>query len=234
MVVTLLLTALLSQASPPPLVAADGPTTPLPAPARPPPAAAPDAGVRDPSAPPIFSSDVPLEAPPEVAPPPRTSAPHADHPTAVLHFSPVSLFATHLCFELEKAISQSLSVFGAVGASLIAQVGFDFGLRVYVGERVLDGPFLAAQGSVFYFSSAQVLLVGPGAMFGYVFRPRGSLALSIGAGVQLWHQPIADSNVRVLGVLPGADVIFLPGFQRPGVGGWAPQPMVRITVGPTF
>ncbi len=228
----LVLAVLLTQATPPPLVNSDAPTTPLP----PPPvvviAAPVDAGVREPSTPPLFTSDVPIEVP--VASPLPHESPTEPERTAILHFAPLSLFATHLSFELEKAVSKTMTVFGVLGASLIPQVGFDLGLRFYVGDHLLEGPFLAVQGSVFWFSPASTLLVGPGAMFGYVFRPKGALALSIGAGLQVWHQPIPDSGVRVLGVLPQSAVILLPGFQRPGVGSWAPQPMVRFTVGPAF
>lgn len=223
---------LLTQATPPPLVNADSPTTPLP----PPPAtveAVVDAGVRELTTPPVFTSDVPVDVPVQT-PPPREETPTEPERTAVLHFSPLSLFATHLSFELEKAVSKTMTVFGALGASLIPQVGLDLGLRFYVGDHLLEGPFLAVQGSVFWFSPASTLLVGPGAMFGYVFRPKGALVLSIGAGLQVWNQPTPDSGVRVLGVQPQTSVILLPGFQRPGVGAWAPQPMVRFTVGPAF
>ena len=227
----LLITVLLTQATPPPLVNADSPTSPLPPP--PAPNTAPvDAGVRELSTPPVFTSDVPVDAP-AVAPPPK-EAPTEPERTAILHFSPLSLFATHLSFELEKAVSKTVTVFGALGASLIPQVGFDLGLRVYVGDHLLEGPFLAVQGSVFWFSPASTLLVGPGAMFGYVFRPKGALTLSIGAGLQVWNQPTPDSSVRMLGVQPQTSVMLLPGFQRPGMGAWAPQPMLRFTVGPAF
>jgi len=172
----------------------------------------------------------------EVAPvePPKPVPPEEAPRTTVLHFAPLSLFATHLSFELEKAVSKTVTVFGALGASLIPQVGFDLGLRIYVGDHLLDGPFLAVQGSVFWFSPASTLLVGPGAMFGYVFRPKGALALSIGAGLQVWNQPTPDTSVRVLGIQPQNSVILLPGFQRPGTGAWGPQPMLRFTVGPAF
>ena len=43
-------------------------------------------------------------------------------------------------------------------------------------------------------------LVGPGAMFGYAFRPKDTLLITVGAGVQAWYQPTTDSGARVLGV----------------------------------
>ena len=227
----LFIAVLLTQATPPPLVNADSPTTPLPPPVTGPPAPPFDAGVRELTTPPLFTSDVPVDVP--VVPPPPDVPTEAER-TAILHFAPMSLFATHLSFELEKAVSKAVTVFGNVGGSLAPQVGLDLGLRFYVGEHLLEGPFLAVQGSIFWFVPAKTLLVGPGAMFGYVFRPKGALALSIGAGLQVWNQPIPDSGVRVLGIQPQTSVILLPGFQRPGVGQWSPQPMVRFTVGPAF
>ncbi|MDP3500022.1 MAG: hypothetical protein Q8S33_06810 [Myxococcales bacterium] len=228
----LFITVLLTQATQPPLVNADSPTTPLPPPPVTVIANPVDAGVRELSTPPVFTSDVPVDVP--VAAPPPKETPSEPERTAILHFSPLSLFATHLSFELEKAVSKTVTVFGALGASLIPQVGFDLGLRVYVGDHLLEGPFLAVQGSVFWFSPASTLLVGPGAMFGYVFRPKGALTLSIGAGLQVWNQPTPDTSVRVLGIQPQTSVMLLPGFQRPGMGVWGPQPMLRFTVGPAF
>lgn len=218
-----LLLALVLVQSPPP----EGPP-PLPAPPLP----VVDAGVVGPTTPPVFSSDVPVEVAP--APLPKPTLPAEPEPTTILHFSPLSLFATHLSFELEKAISNSVTLFAAIGASLVLQVGLDLGLRVYVSDRALAGAFLDVQGSVFYFSSVQTLLVGPGALFGYVFRPRGSFALSVGAGLQVWYQPTIDQGMTVLGIQPQSPVIFLPGFQRPGTGNWGPQPILRFTVGPAF
>jgi hypothetical protein len=221
-----LLLALVLVQSPPP----EGPPPP---PAPPLPVVAPvDAGTPGPTLPPVFSSDVPVEVAPE--PPPRPAPQPEPERTTILHFSPVSLFATHLSFELEKAVSDSVTVFGAIGGSLVLQAGLDLGLRVYVSHRALEGAFLDVQGSVFYFSSVQTLLVGPGALFGYVFRPRGSFALSVGAGLQVWYQPTMDQGMTVLGVQPQSPVIFLPGFQRPGTGNWGPQPILRLTVGPAF
>lgn len=224
----LLVLTVLTQLSTPPLVDGDAPSTPAPAPPpAPSPAQRPDAG---PSTPPVFGSDVPVEP----APAPRpTPVAEPERPTA-LFFSPISLFATHLAFELERGISRSISVFAAVGGSLVPQAGVDLGLRLYVGEGVLDGAFLAAQGSVFYFAPSQSLLAGPGAMFGYVFRPRGIVALSIGAGLQVWHEVTGNPSITAYGIQPNTPVIVFPGFQRPGAGNWAPQPMVRVTVGPTF
>lgn len=228
----LLVAVLLTQGTPPPLVNADSPTTPLPPPPATVSAGPVDAGVPELSTPPIFTSDLPVDVP--VATPPPKDEPTEPERTAVLHFAPLSLFATHLSFELEKAVSKTVTVFGVLGASLVPQVGFDLGLRIYVGDHLLEGPFLAVQGSAFWFSPATTLLIGPGAMFGYVFRPKSALVLSIGAGLQVWTQVTPDSSIRVLGVQPQTSVILLPGFQRPGVGSWAPQPMLRFTVGPAF
>lgn len=224
----LLLTLVLSQ-TPEPV----GPPPPPPPPMPVIVAAPIDAGVAGPSAPPVFPSDVPLEVAP-VQPVEKPPPPPEPERTAILHFSPLSLFATHLSFELEKAISKSVTVTGAVGGSLVLQVGLDLGLRYYVSEKALEGAFLGVQGSVFYFSTVQTLLVGPGALFGYVFRPRGTIALSIGGGLQLWYQPTVDQNMTVLGIQPRTPVIFFPGFQRPGTGNWGPQPILRFTVGPAF
>lgn len=189
-------------------------------------------GLPPPTEPPIFPSDVPVEAPPE----PPKPAPPPDEPTrtTILHFAPVSIFSTHLSFELEKAISNTVAVSASIGASLILQVGSELGLRLYLSERALQGPFLGAQVAGFYFSAAQVLLLGPGLLGGYTFRPKGNLAMSIGGGLQVWFQPTADTGVRVLGVIPQAAVVLLPGFQRPGQGHWAAQPIIRFTVGPAF
>ena len=123
---------------------------------------------------------------------------------------------------------------GTFQAGARVEVGFDAGMRFYVSDKALSGAFLAVQGSVFYFSAASTVLVGPGAMFGYAFRPKDTLLITVGAGVQAWYQPTKDSGARVLGVQPNMDVILLPGFQRPGTGKWGPQPMIRFTVGPTF
>ncbi len=191
-----------------------------------------DGGLPMPSAPPLFPSDVPLEVAP--TPPPKPTPPEREPPNAVLHFAPLSLFATHLSFELEKAISSSVTVSGSIGASLILQVGGELGLRLYIAEHSFEGPFIGAQGALLYFSAAQTLLVGPGALVGYVFRPKGNLIMSVGGGVTAWFQPTADSGARVFGVDPKASVLLLPGFQRPGQGLWAPQPIIRFTVGPAF
>lgn len=215
------------------LVQAPPPEGPPPLPAPPLPLVEPvDAGVAGPTTPPVFASDVPVEVAPEPLPKP-TPLPEPER-TAILHFAPLSLFATHLSFELEKAVSNTVTLFAAIGASLVLQAGLDLGLRVYVSDHALEGAFLDVQGSVFYFSSVQTLLVGPGALFGYVFRPRGSFALTVGAGLQVWYQPTVDQGMTVLGIQPRSPVIFLPGFQRPGTGNWGPQPILRFTVGPAF
>ncbi|MDX2009196.1 MAG: hypothetical protein SFW67_03345 [Myxococcaceae bacterium] len=185
------------------------------------------------SPPPLFPSDVPLEAPPPPAPAPKKPLTEAD-PTTALHFAPLSLFATHLSFEVERAVTRTVTLFGAIGGSLILQAGLELGGRVYLGERALDGPFLSLQGTVFYFSQTGTLLVGPAGLFGYTFSPRGRFVLSVGAGLQLWYQPTTDQGATFLGVAPHADVVFLPGMQRPTSQGWAPQPVVRFTVGPAF
>lgn len=183
--------------------------------------------------PPLFPSDVPLEAPAPSPPPPKREVTPGELTTA-LHFSPLSLFATHLSFEVEKAVTRTVTLFGAIGGSLVLQAGLELGARVYLGERALDGPFLGVHGTVFYFSQTGTLLVGPAGMFGYAFAPKGRIVVSIGAGLQVWHQPTTDQGVRFLGFAPHADVIFLPGLQRPVSGGWGPQPIVRFTVGPAF
>lgn len=175
---------------------------------------------------------MPVEVGPVEAPKP---APPEETPrTTVLHFAPLSLFATHLSFELEKAISESVTVSATIGGSLMLQVGGEVGLRTYLGERALQGPFLGVQGAVFYFSAVPVVLLGPGVTGGYTFRPKGNLAMSIGGGLQAWFQPTSDQGLRVLGVNPFTSVILLPGFQRPGQGQWGAQPTLRFTVGPTF
>jgi hypothetical protein len=189
-------------------------------------------GPPEPSPPPVFPSDMPVEVGPVEAPKP---APPEETPrTTVLHFAPLSLFATHLSFELEKAISESVTVSATIGGSLMLQVGGEVGLRTYLGERALQGPFLGVQGAVFYFSAVPVVLLGPGVTGGYTFRPKGNLAMSIGGGLQAWFQPTSDQGLRVLGVNPFTSVILLPGFQRPGQGQWGAQPTLRFTVGPTF
>jgi len=192
-----------------------------------PPTVAPDAGSLTP--PPVFESDVPLEVPPLT--PPRAEPPPF---TSVLHFSPLSLFVTQLSLELERAISKQVTVFAALGGSLLLQAGLELGGRVYLGERALEGPFLGVHGTLFYFSQATALLVGPGAMLGWQFSLRRALHLSLGLGVQLWTQLTRETRLPVLGVQPVVDVVFLPGLQRPDTGAWAPQPLLRFTVGPAF
>ena len=226
----LLLSLLLAQATPPPLVNVEGQSTPVPAPSV---VMAPDAGLVTPTSPPVFPSDVPIEAR-VVEATEKPKPPAEPERTGALHFAPLSIFATHLSFEFEKGITQSMTLFAAIGGSLLLQVGSDAGMRFYVSDKALSGAFLAVQGSVFYFSAASTVLVGPGAMFGYAFRPKDTLLITVGAGVQAWYQPTTDSGARVLGVQPNMDVILLPGFQRPGTGKWGPQPMIRFTVGPTF
>lgn len=184
------------------------------------------------SEPPLVVSDVPIEVAPVL--PPRPATPEQEPTTTVLHFAPLSLFATHLSFELEKAISPAVTVSASLGASLVPQVGGELGLRLSLSGHAFEGPFLGAQGAVLYFAPAATLLVGPGALVGYVFRPKGKIVMSVGGGVQVWFQPTVDSGVSVLGVDPKASVLFLPGFQRPGQGHWAPQPIIRFTVGPGF
>lgn len=229
----LLLSLLLAQATPPPLVNVEGQSTPVPAPAVVVTPSALDAGLVSPTTPPVFPSDLPLEAR-VVEATEKPKPPAEPERTGALHFSPLSIFSTHLSFELEKAITPSMTLFAAIGGSLLLQVGFDAGMRFYVSDKALSGAFLSVQGSVFYFSPSGTALVGPGAMFGYAFRPKDTLIITVGAGVQAWYQPTTDSGVRVLGVVPNLDVILLPGFQRPGTGKWGPQPMIRFTVGPTF
>ncbi len=184
--------------------------------------------------PPLVPGDAPLEVPP--APSQPALPPASPSPTSALHFSPVSLFATQLTLELERAVSRSVSVFGAIGGSLLLQAGVELGARLYLGEHPLEGPFLGLQGSAFYFSLNSVFLVGPAATFGYAFYPRGRrFVVTVGAGLQAWHQPLPDSGrPSFLGASTQDDVILLPGFQRPGAQRWAPQPMVRFTVGPAF
>ncbi|MCU0699629.1 MAG: hypothetical protein MUC96_24230 [Myxococcaceae bacterium] len=185
------------------------------------------------SPPPLFPSDVPLEVPqPAPAPPKRVLA--EPEPTTALHFAPLSLFATHLSFEVERAVTRTVTLFGAIGGSLILQAGLELGARVYLGERALEGPFLSAQGTLFYFSQTGTLLVGPAGLFGYTFSPKGRFVLSVGAGLQVWHQPTTDAGTTFLGFPANPDVVFLPGIQRPVSQGWAPQPVLRFTVGPTF
>lgn len=229
----LLISLSLAQATPPPLVNVEGQSTPVPAPAVVVTPSVPDAGLVTPTSPPVFPSDVPLEAR-VVEATEKPKPPAEPERTGALHFAPLSIFATHLSFEFEKGITQSMTLFAAIGGSLLMQVGFDAGMRFYVSDKALSGAFLAVQGSVFYFSASSTVLVGPGAMFGYAFRPKDTLVITVGAGVQAWYQPTMDSGVRVLGVQPNMDVILLPGFQRPGTGKWGPQPMIRLTVGPTF
>jgi hypothetical protein len=185
------------------------------------------------SPPPVFPSDVPFEAPAPPPAPARTEEAPFEK-TAALHFAPVSLFATHLSFELERVVSKNVTVFGGLGGSLLLQVGAELGVRAYLADRALEGAFLSLQGTVFYFSQSGSVLVGPGGMFGYVFSPRGRFVISIGAGLQVWHQPTVDARATFLGISPESPVILLPGLQRPPSLGWAPQPMVRFTVGPTF
>jgi hypothetical protein len=185
------------------------------------------------SPPPLFPSDVPIEAPAPPPPAPRRELNPGD-PTTALHFAPLSLFATHLSFEVEKAVTRTVTLFGTIGGSLLLQAGLDLGARVYLGERALEGPFLGVHGSVFYFSQTTTLLVGPAGMFGYTFAPKGRFVVSLAAGVQVWHQPLQDQGATFLGFPPNADVIFFPGIQRPASFGWAPQPMLRFTVGPAF
>ncbi|MCA2980845.1 MAG: hypothetical protein INH41_19015 [Myxococcaceae bacterium] len=179
---------------------------------------------------------VPGDAPLQVSPAPTPAQPEPAGPTSALHFSPVSLFATHLSFELERVVSPSVSFFGSIGGSLLLQAGVELGARLYVGARALEGPFLGLQGTAFYFSQGSVLLVGPAGTFGYAFFPKDRrVVLTFGAGLQVWHQPLPDSGLSpFLGTATQADVLFLPGLQRPGAQRWAAQPMIRFTVGPAF
>jgi hypothetical protein len=193
----------------------------------PPPTGEPDAGA--PSTPPVFESDVPLEAPPQVPSP--TEKPTF---TSVLHFAPVSMLITHFVLELEHAISKQVTVFAAIGGSLLLQAGLDLGVRAYFGERALEGPFVGVHGTLFYFSQATALLLVPGAMVGWQFNPRRSLFLSVGLGVQVWTQLTRETRIPVLGIQPVVDVVFVAGLQRPDTSAWAPQPLLRFTVGPGF
>lgn len=179
---------------------------------------------------PVFTGDVPIEPRPSPAVPAVETEAPALH---ALHFAPVSLFATHLSLELERALNARVSVFGAIGGSVMLQTGLELGLRAWLTERALSGLFVGAQATLFYFAQARALLSGPGVHFGYALQIR-RYVLTFGAGLHLWTQLSAETEVVTLGINPRAAVVFLPGLQRPLTGAWAPQPMLRFTVGPAF